>query len=478
MTHIKSQESLKNKCQYLLCRKATRGKGGNMKKRREVRFTRLQSLFAELFGLSRAVSITIIVVSGLAFLLAVFWFFYSAPPSTIIMTAGPQDSVFQVNAEKYAKILARNHVKLKILESEGSLENLKRLADPKFKVDVGFVQGGVADGTNIENLVSLGSVAYQSMLIFYRSTAPVELLSQFRGKRLAIGPEGSGTRTLALVLLKANGIEPGGVTILSDLDADDAEEALLYGRIDAAFMMGDNSSRKVMHNLMLAPDVRLFDFTQAAGYTRRIGYLNKLELPKGSIDFGKDIPQADIHLIGPTVEFIARTDLHPALSDLLIEAAQEVHGKAGLFKRQGEFPVPIEHEFRLSDDAIRYYKSGKGFIYRNLPFRVANLVRRVLVVIVPAFIVLFPVLRLIPALYRWRIRLIIYRWYRELLALERDMMRDAAPEKREALLGRIGQIEAEVNRMKVPASFADQFYVLRGHIIFVHEQLKSGAQTR
>jgi hypothetical protein len=448
-----------------------------MRKIIKIGFPRLESLFAELFGLSSAVSLSVVLVFSLCALFALFWFFHSAPPSTIIMTAGPPDSVFQVNAEKYAKILARNHVKLKILPSEGSLENLKRLADPRFKVDVGFVQGGVSDGTNIENLVSLGSVAYQSLLIFYRSTSPVELLSQFQGKRLAIGPEGSGTRTLALVLLKANGIEPGGVTDLSDLDADDAEEALLYGRIDAAFMMGDNSSHKVMHNLLLAPDVRLFDFTQAAGYTRRIGYLNKLELPKGSIDFGKDIPQTDIHLIGPTVEFIARADLHPALSDLLIEAAQEVHGKAGLFKRQGEFPVPIEHEFRLSDDAIRYYKSGKGFIYRNLPFRVANLVRRVLVVIVPAFIVLFPVLQLIPALYRWRIRLIIYRWYRELLALERDMMGDDAPEKREALLVRIGRIETEFNKMKVPAWFADQFYVLRGHIIFVHEQLKNGART-
>ena len=449
-----------------------------MRTSRKIGFTRLQSIFAELFGLSRAVSLSVVLVLSLGVLFAVFWFFYSAPPSTIIMTAGPKDSVFHVNAEKYAKILARNHVKLKILQSEGSLENLKRLADPKFKVDVGFVQGGVSAGTNIENLVSLGSVAYQSMLIFYRSAAPVELLSQFQGKRLAIGPEGSGTRMLALVLLKANGIEPGGATTLLDLDADDAEEALLYGRIDAAFMMGDNSSRKVMHDLLLAPDVRLFDFTQAAGYTRRIGYLNKLELPKGSIDFGKDIPQADIHLIGPTVEFIARTDLHPALSDLLIEAAQEVHGKAGLFKRQGEFPIPIEHEFRLSADAVRFYKSGKGFIYRNLPFQVANLVNRFLVIIVPAVIVLYPVLQLIPALYRWRIRLIIYRWYRLLLALERDMMADAAPEKRETLLERIEQIEAEVYRMKVPALFADQFYALRGHINFVHKQLKSGAPTR
>jgi TRAP-type uncharacterized transport system substrate-binding protein len=413
----------------------------------------------------------------LGVLFAVFWFFYSAPPSTITMTAGPEDSVFQVNAEKYAKILARNGVKLKVLPSEGSLENLKRLIDPKFRVDVGFVQGGVSAGLNMEKLASLGSMSYQPLLIFYRSAAPLDLLSQFNGKRLAIGPEGSGTRTLALVLLKANGIEPGGATQLRDLEAEEAEKELLNGTIDAAFMMGDASSREVMRTLLRTPGIRLFDFTQADGYTRRISYLNKLELPKGSLDFGKDIPPHDVNLIGPTVELLARADLHPALSDLLLEAAKEVHGGAGVFKRRGEFPAPIEHEIRISPDATRYFKSGKGFMYRYLPFSLASLMSRVLVVFVPAIIVLFPVLRLIPALYRWRIRMRIYRWYRELLALERDMVTRAVPEEKEALLGRIDHIEEEVNKMKVPASFADQFYVLRGHIIFVHERLTSGAHT-
>ena len=165
-----------------------------MKTDRKTGFTRFQSIFAELFGLSRAVSLSVILVFSLGVLFAVFWFFYSAPPSTITMTAGPEDSVFQINAERYAKILARNGVNLKILKSEGSLENLKRLVDPKFRVDIGFVQGGVSDGQNIEKLASLGSVSYQPLLIFYRSAAPLDLLSQLNGKRLAIGPEGSGTR--------------------------------------------------------------------------------------------------------------------------------------------------------------------------------------------------------------------------------------------------------------------------------------------
>ncbi len=448
-----------------------------MHTRRKIGITRVQSIFAELFGLSRTVSLGIVLAFSLVIVFAVFWFFFSAPPSTITITTGPEGSVFKMNAEKYAKILARNGVKLRILPSEGSLENLKRLADPKFRVDVGFVQSGVSTGLNIEKLASLGSVSYQPLLIFYRSATPLDLLSQLNGKRLSIGPEGSGTRSLALVLLAANGIEPGGKTQLRDLEAEDAEKALLNGTVDAVFLMGDAASPQVMRTLLRTPGIRLFDFTQADGYTRRITYLNKLELPKGSIDFGKDIPRHDVHLIGPTVELIARADLHPALSDLLLEAAQEVHGGAGLLKRRAEFPAPIEHEFHISADATRYYKSGKSFTYRYLPFRMANLVNRVLVVFVPTVIVLLPTLRLIPALYRWRIRLRIYRWYRELLALERDMMVRAAPEKREALLGRVDQIEAEVNKMKVPASFADQFYVLRGHIIFVHERLKIGAHT-
>jgi hypothetical protein len=456
-------------------RKETEGR--IMKTSRETGITRLQSLFAELFGLSRAVSLSVILVFSAGVLSALFWFFSTAPPSTIVMTTGPEDSVNQVNAERYAKILARNGVKLKLLTSEGSLENLRRLTDPAFRVDVGFVQGGLSAGMKIDRLVSLGSVYYQPLLIFYRSTAPLRLLSQLTGKRLSIGPEGSGTRSLALVLLKANGIVPGGPTQLRDLDADDAEKALLDGQIDAAFMMGDASSREVMRTLLRSPGIRLFDFTQADGYTRRISYLTKLDLPEGSLDLGKDIPRHDLRLIGPTVELIARTDLHPALSDLLLEAAKEVHGRAGLFKRQGEFPVPLEHEFRISTDALRYYKSGKSFIYRYLPFGAASLLNRFLVVFVPTVIVLFPVLRFIPALYRWRIRRRIYRWYRELLALERDMMAQSSPDLREALLGRIDQIEMEVNKMNVPASFADQFYVLRVHIVFVHEQLKSAAHT-
>jgi len=239
----------------------------------------------------------------------------------------------------------------------------------------------------------------------------VELLSQFTGKKLAIGPDGSGTNYLATNLLSMNGIEPEeppeAPTELWEMDDEEATQDLLNGKVDAVFFMADSASSKLMRKLLHEPGIKLMNFAQADAYTRRVGYLNKLVLPKGAIDFGKNVPDHDITLIAPSVELIARGDLHPALSDLLLEAAKEIHGRATLFQGRGEFPAPLEHEFHISDDATRYYKSGKTFLYGYFPFWMASL----------------------------------------------------------------DQIEQTVDSMKVPASFADQIYVLRGHVGFVRARL-------
>ena len=439
------------------------------------RFHNLQVMFGETFGLGPGATLAAIIFTALMLLIAVFWFFYTAPPNTITITSGDQGSLFQRNAEKYEKILARKGVKLKILPSEGSLENLKRLQDPKFHVDVGFVQAGVvAKGQNVDDLVSLGSLSYEPLYLFCRTDKPFKLLSDFSGKKLAIGEQGTGTNVLALTLLELNGIKPGGTATLLEMDDEEAQKALLEGKIDGAFMMGDSASSKTMRDLLREPGITAFHFSQADAYTRRIKYLNKLVLLEGSIDFGKNIPDHNINLLSPTVELIARTNLHPALSDLLLEAATEVHGRAGRYQRQGEFPAPLEHEYRISSDAQRFYKSGKSFLYRYLPFWMASLLNRILVVIVPLILVLIPGIKSIPVIYRWRIRLRILRWYRALLVLEGDLGQNATSDEQEKLLRRLDQIEESVNNMKVAASFADQFYALRSHIAIVRDRLKGG----
>ncbi|WP_321941362.1 TAXI family TRAP transporter solute-binding subunit [Paraburkholderia tropica] len=392
-----------------------------------------------------------------------------APPSTLTMSAGPKGSTFWNAAQKYKAILARNRITLNVLESEGSAQNLQRLADPASHVDVAFVQDGLASKVP-DRLVSLGSVAYVPLAVFYHGP-PVTRLSQFEGERLAIGAEGSGTRELALTLLKANGIVPGGKTQLLPLSGDDAARALVEGKIDAAFLTGDSAQPPVMGRLMRMPGVRFFDFTQADAYARRFPYLTAITIPMGAFDFGRNLPPHPLQFIAPTAELVARDSLHPALSDLLVDAAKEVHGRSTLLQRAGEFPAPRAQDFPISDDAARYYKSGKGFLYRVLPFWLASLADRLLVVLVPIIVVLIPGLRLVPGLYAWRVKSRIYRWYGSLIALERAALADNSPAERRTLLRQLDTIEESVNGMKMPLAYADQFYVLREHIGFVRSRL-------
>jgi TRAP transporter TAXI family solute receptor len=393
-----------------------------------------------------------------------------APPKTIHFAGGPEGSGYRNQAEKYQKILARDGVKIQIVPSKGALDNLDKLANPAVKVDVAFVQGGLAEGRDLPHLVSLGSVYPQPLMVYVRAPEPVEMLSQLKGKRLAIGPEGSGTRVLALKLLKANEMD-GPPTVLLELTGDEAAKQLVAGTIDAAFLMGDSATPAVMRSLRGVPDIQLASFRQADGYLRKFRFLSKLTLPEGAMDLAKNYPPRTLYLIGPTVELVARDDLHPALSDLLIRAAREVHGSPGLYRNAGEYPAPLARDFPISADAERYYKSGEQFLYKRLPFWLASLVDRLLVVVLPLLVIIVPATRLAPAIYRWRIRSRIYRWYGALMAIEREMRGEKTPEQKERVHARLDAIARAVRDLRTPPSFADQLYVLRDHVAAVRRRL-------
>ncbi|HVY04755.1 MAG TPA: TAXI family TRAP transporter solute-binding subunit [Burkholderiales bacterium] len=414
-------------------------------------------------GLPVLVFVSLVVVVA-------FKFAKPAPLDNIVIISGPDGSSFRNTAEKYRKIIERSGVKVKILSSQGSLDNLKQLASASGRVDVGFVQGGLTDGVNIESLQSLGSLFTQPLLVFYRGKEPIDQLSQLHGRRIAIGPEGSGTRALAMKLLKGNGMDEKP-TVLVELAGDEAAAALTKGEVDVAFLMGDSATPAVMRGLMTTRGIRLLSFSQADGYLRRFSFLSKLTLPRGAVDLGKNIPAQDVQLIGPTVELISRDDLHPALSDLLIGAAREIHGGPGMFRVAGEYPAPLKKDFPISEDAERYYKSGSRFLYTHLPFWLASLTDRLLVVLIPLVVVIIPALRLVPVIYRWRVRSRVYRWYGVLMAIERDIFSSPTAEEKKEIMKRIDRVEEAVNRIKMPLSFADQLFVLRSHINMVRDRL-------
>jgi TRAP-type uncharacterized transport system substrate-binding protein len=416
----------------------------------------------------------ILIISAIA-ILAALHFVRPAPPHTLTISSGPRSSTFESIAQQYRKILARNGISLKIVNSLGSLDNMNRLTDPAAGIDIALVQSGItpsSDTADTSQIVSLGSMFFEPLTIFYRATKPMPRLSELQGKRIAVGPEGSGTRALALALLKANEIEPHGATPLLSLEGQAATGALLHDQVDAIFLTGDSASPAYIRELLHAGGIRLFDFSQADAYERRFPYLSKLAIPVGAFDLGENLPPTPVTMLAPTVELLAHDDLHPALSDLLIDAATQVHGHASLLQSAGEFPSPVVHAFPISAEAARYYKSGnRSFAYRYLPFWLASLVNRAVVVLVPILVVVIPGLRFLPQLYGWRINSRIHRRYGELMALEREALGELTEQRRAALLDRLAEIEKSVISRRMPGSHANQLYVLREHIGLAREYL-------
>jgi hypothetical protein len=425
----------------------------------------------DIFTLALPLVLLLVLVTLLAFRLI-----RPAPPDSIRFVGGDPGGSLHRTATRYKEFIEKKYrVKVEISPSEGSVDTLKQLLDPKVPVDVGFVQGGLVEDIEVNNLVSLGSMLAQPMMVYYRGQETIDTLVQFKGKRIAVGPERSGTQALTMVLLKASNVD-GTNTTLKPLEAADAVEALLAGTVDGAFFTGDTATGTMHRKLRESPEIRLMNFRQAEAYRRRFDFLARLTLPEGGRDFAKNWPPQPTDLIGPIVELVARDDLHPALSDLLVDAASHIHKDQAMFREANQYPQAIERDFPLSEDAIRYYKQGGKFFYKHLPsFWIASILDRLWVLLLPLLMIIVPATKVLPALYRWRVRSRIYRWYGALMAIEREVHKNPTPEARDKIYQRINEIQLAVDTLKTPVSFADQLYVLRAHVGMVRKRLEREA---
>jgi TRAP transporter TAXI family solute receptor len=416
----------------------------------------------------------IVGVPALALVAAGFWyaaqFIKPAPPKRLVIATGGDGGAYQRFAAAYRPLIERYGIEFVERPSAGAVENLALLRDREKELDVAFMQGGLGVGEDTAGLVSLGSIYFEPLWVFYRGAQDLETLAQLKGKRIAVGPEGSGTRKLGLDLLEASGAA-GAPTRLSPLGGLAAVEALKAGRVDAIFLVGSANTGSVWVSFF-TPGFKLMNLAQADAFVRRWPFLSKLVLPRGAIDLVRDIPAADVALVAPVASLLAREEIHPALVDILLATATEVHGPPGLFQRAGEFPNARHVDFPLSAEAERYYQSGRRFLQRYLPFWAATLVDRMLVLLIPLFALVIPLSRIVPAVYGWQVRSRIYKWYGQLKFHEEAWRRDPAARPREEWLKEIDALEARVNRIRTPLAYANQLYILREHIGLVRRSMQ------
>jgi TRAP transporter TAXI family solute receptor len=408
--------------------------------------------------------------------IAAFWFaskfIKPAPPDKIVITAGREDGAYFKIAKRYQSILARNDITVEILPSVGSAENIKRLNENS--ADIAFVQGGTSVVDQDTVLTTLGSLYYEPLWFFYQKDETLNQLTDFKNKKIAIDVEGSGTRTVAMQLMSDN--QMNSTVEALPLGGTAAGQALVAGQIDAAIMITSPTAEAVQQ-LLNNENIVLMDFERADAYTRLHRYLSKITLPEGIIDLAKNIPSNATTLIAPTVNLVARNDLHPALVYLLLQAADEVHGHAQLFESEHEFPSPKYNEFPVNEVASRYYKSGAPFLQRYLPFWIATFIDQMKVMLVPLLALLLPLSKIIPPVFRWRTRSRIYRWYEQLKAIDQKSYEENDAHDIKNLVAELDKIETEVHKVEIPLSYEDQHYNLRLHLNLVRDKLIQTAVT-
>ena len=410
--------------------------------------------------------IALLIIAGFVI---TYQFIDPAPPRHLRMAAGAPGGAYAAFAKRYQAALAQNGITLDIVNTAGSMENLALLTAPQSGVDVAFVQGGTGDPAASPDLRSIASLYYEPVWLFVRGAAP-ERLSALRGKRIAIGVNGSGTRTAALMLLAANGVDGGNASLVT-LGGKDAAAALKAGRIDALFSVGAARDPTV-DDLMQTPGINLVDFSQAQAYSRQFRFLSVVTLPRGLINLDKDVPAHDYRLVAPAAALVARSSLHPALVDLFIAAATDIHGQGQDFEKPGEFPSDLHLDFPLSREAARVLANGPTFLRRYLPFWAAILVERLWILILPLITLTIPLLRIAPPTYRWQIQRKILRRYRELRAIEARARETRDPGARAHLRGEVEALQAAAARLHLPLGFAGDLYQLRQDIDFVKRGLE------
>jgi TRAP-type uncharacterized transport system substrate-binding protein len=421
------------------------------------------------------------IVLGTILVFAAFWaaakFITPAPPMHMVIATASKGSPYYKIAERYKEHLERNGVRLELRETTGSVENLRLIKEEGSGVQAAILQGGTMGSDGKDPILSLGRIAYEPLWIFYRGEQPLDWLSQLEGKRILVGPQGGGTQVLSTRLLAASGVTTSNSTLVS-MELPDYVDALASGKADAGFLVLAPDAR-TLQRLFALDGIRLMSLAHADAYAQRFPFLSRIELKQGIVDFARNIPAVDTNMVATLAAVAVRDDLHPALANLLtqaivVERLQPLagpNGEAPIFQRMAENAGTADPEMAMSDEARRVYRSGTPFLQRYLPFWLATLADRLMVLLLPLLGVLLPMLRLGPMLYSWQVRRRLLYWYRELKVVEEDIGLDADAPTIDAKRARVEEIELAVNEIPLPLTFTNQLYDLRAHIDIVRRRL-------
>lgn len=401
------------------------------------------------------------------------WLAKPAPPNTVFMATGSGGS-YKVLGEKYKSYFEKKGIKLELVETRGSKENLQHLIDRKDPIQAALVQGGMIAVDNLSGVQSLGSVDYEPVWIFYRKNAFNERAHitdrDIAKLKINIGPVGSGTHTQALNIFKLNNLNTQSPNLLS-LSNSDGVSALERGEIDGIFLVDGFDSPNVQR-LIKNPEIRLSSFQRADAYTRLLPYFEEVSVPMGGFDLGSNTPDHPIQLISTTTNLLIDDRLHPAIQVLFLEAAKEINGAKSYFSKAGEFPVYMNTEAPLSDEVRFFYEKGTPTLMKYLPFWLAEFLERMFFLLLPFAAFAYPIIKSIPS-YRTNLaKKQINSIYMDLDKFEQNTIETFDPNRRAEYIEILNAMERKILSSKAAKLATAECYSLRNNIEFIRNALE------
>ncbi|CAD5108007.1 TAXI family TRAP transporter solute-binding subunit [Zestomonas carbonaria] len=418
------------------------------------------------------------VIPVLALLVgALFYFVAPPPPMHARLATGAAGGGYHAFAEKLRVELERQGFTLELVKSQGSLDNLDKLV--KGEVELALVQSGqemTLDKEVRDTLSGLGVMYREPLWLFTRQSVKFDHLADLLKLRVATGAESSGTQAVTAALLAANRIDAGHYPERwQQVGGSRAADALVAGKLDAAFFIGP-AETPLIQRLAAEPGLRLVSLRRTEAYLARLPYLSAIEVGEGMLDMARNVPDRDIVTLGPVATLVAGEDFHPSLTPLILEAARNVLENGSLLDPAGSYPAAPPRSLQPLREASYYYEKGLPILQRYLPFRIASLADRYIILAIPLLVLLFPLFKAVGPIYQWRIRARIYRWYKHLREIDLQLYKGEVPIDLDNEIRRLERLEDELGRVEVPLSYSNELYELHVHLRYMIERLRNHRQ--
>ncbi|MCY1510998.1 TRAP transporter solute receptor, TAXI family [compost metagenome] len=405
---------------------------------------------------------------------ALFYFVAPPPPMHARLATGSPTGGYSAFGEKLKAELAKQGFELELVSSSGSLDNLAKLQTGE--AEIALVQSGqelTLSNNERRHLHGLGVMFQEPVWLFKRKDLTIDSMADLLPLRVAIGAPDSGTRSVSDAILGANQITPERYPPQwQAISGSRAASALIDGELEAGFFLGP-AENAVVQRLAAQPELDLISLRRSAAYRARLPYLTKLEVGEGLLNLASNSPSQDIRTLAPVATLVASDDFHPSLTPLILDAAREVMKNGSLLDPPGAYPSAKPQTLRTLDEADYFYEKGLPILQRYLPFRIASLADRYIILLIPLIVIMIPLSKVVGPIYRWRIRARIYRWYKYLREIDRKLDSGTPPDHLSAEIEHLEKLEQKLAKVEVPLSYSNELYDLHMHLRYVINRLQA-----